>query len=253
MNRTVERTMAILRLISENSRGITLQEIATDMDMAKSSASVIVHTLLELGFIKSKEDNSRKYVLGVETFALGMKYLDEVSLVSICANFLPGLAERHNRTAFVGVLSGTNVVYLYKYVSSHARLATCAIGSSRAAYATALGKALIAFLPEKDRQRIISEIDFKAFTRFTIADRESFTREMDITRTRGYARERGELEDLTLCFAAPVFDYSGKVVAAISLSDIYSPGGELDEPSITADLMEVSGAISRNLGYTGDK
>lgn len=250
MNRTVERTMAILRMISENSQGVTLQEIATAMDMAKSSASVIVHTLLELGFIKPKENNSKRYVLGVEAFTLGMKYLSEVSLVKTCASFLPALAERHDRTAFVGVLSGTNVVYLYKYVSQRARLATCAIGSTRPAYATALGKALIAFLPEAEREQVISQIDFKPFTRFTVAERSSFVREMDITFSRGYAKERGELEEVTLCFAAPIFDYSGKVVASISLSDIYSPERELEEAAITADLLSVSRAISRNLGYT---
>ena len=149
MNRTVERTLAILKIIANSEHGITLQEIANQMDMAKSSAFAIVHTLLELNYISTVENNDKKYCLGVETFALGMKYANNQSLVQQCVIHLPGLAEKYNKTAFLGILNGSNVVYLYKYVAENARLATCSIGSSKPAHATALGKALIAFLPPK--------------------------------------------------------------------------------------------------------
>lgn len=250
MNRTTERTMAILQLIGRNEQGLTLQEIATQMDMAKSSASVIVHTLLELNYIKTMENNDKKFCLGVETFTLGMKYLNELNLVRTCANYLPALAEKYARTAFVAVLNGTNIVYVYKYAAQNARLATCSIGSTKEAYATALGKAIIAFLPEEERTSLISKIDFRPFTKYTIATPEQFTREMDLTNVRGYARERGELEEITLCYAAPIFDYSGRVVAAVSLSDLYSEDRVSEEPALVEDMLAASREISRVLGFT---
>ena len=97
MNRTTERSMAILQLIANSENGITLQEISRQMDIAKSSASVIVHTLRELNYIKTAENNDKKYVLGVETFTLGMKYLNELSFVKQCAAYLPAVAEKYNR------------------------------------------------------------------------------------------------------------------------------------------------------------
>ena len=70
MNRTVERTLAILELIANSENGITLQEIAQAMDMAKSSAFVVVHSLLELQYIKTVENNDKKYCLDIRTFSL---------------------------------------------------------------------------------------------------------------------------------------------------------------------------------------
>lgn len=131
MNRTVERTLAILELIANSENGITLQEIAQAMDMAKSSAFVVVHSLLELQYIKTVENNDKKYCLDIRTFSLGMKYVSDLTLIKQCGSYLPALAEKYNKTAFVGVLNGTQVVYLYKYVGRNARLATCAIGSSQ--------------------------------------------------------------------------------------------------------------------------
>lgn len=249
MNRTTERTMAILQLIGNNEQGLTLQEIATQMDMAKSSASVIVHTLLELNYIKTVENNDKKFCLGVETFMLGMKYLNELNLVKLCAKYLPAIAEKYSRTAFVAVLNGSNVVYVYKYVAQNARLATCSIGSAKEAYATALGKAIIAFLPEEEQASLISKIEFKPLTKYTIATPEQFTQEMRLTYSRGYAKERGELEEITTCCAAPIFDYSGRVVAAVSLSDIYSGDKVGEESALINDILSVSKEISRNLGF----
>ena len=69
-----------------------------------------------------------------------MKYANNQSLVQQCVIHLPALAEKYNKTAFLGILNGSNVVYLYKYVAENARLATCSIGSSKPAHATALAK-----------------------------------------------------------------------------------------------------------------
>lgn len=172
MNRTVERTLAILELIANSENGITLQEIAQAMDMAKSSAFVVVHSLLELQYIKTVENNDKKYCLDIRTFSLGMKYVSDLTLIKQCGSYLPALAEKYNKTAFVGVLNGTQVVYLYKYVGRNARLATCAIGSSKPVYATSLGKVILAYLPREEQLSIIDKIKFVPFTPYTIVSKD---------------------------------------------------------------------------------
>ena len=248
MNQTTQRTMAILELVASSEHGVTLQEIANHMNIAKSSASVIVHTLLDLHYIKTVENNEKKYCLSAETFILGMKYVNRLNYVYESNLYLPALAEKYNRSAFVAVLNGTNVVYVYKYVGQKARLATCAIGSTRDAYATALGKAIIAFLPSQEQAQLISKIRFRAYTSRTITSPERFAEEMRITRERGYAMERGELEDITICYSAPVFDYSGRVIAAVSLADIYD-GENTETEHLIRDLCDAARRISRSLGY----
>lgn len=247
MNRTVERTFSILQLIANSENGITLQEIADRIGMAKSSAFVIVHSLLELNYIQSAENNDKKYRLGIESFKLGSKYLDDMSLIKQCALHLPALAERNVKNAFVAVLNGCDVVYLYKYAAQNARLAVCAIGATKPAHATSLGKAILAFLPEEKQRAVIDQIRFQPYTPNTIVTKEALWEELRKTARRGYATERGELSDLTSCYGAPIFDYTGNVVAAISLADIAMENE--DEEKIAADLLGVANEISRTLGY----
>ena len=241
MNRTVERTLAILELIANSENGITLQEIAQAMDMAKSSAFVIVHSLLELQYIKTVENNDKKYCLDIRTFSLGMKYVSDLTLIKQCGSYLPALAEKYNKTAFVGVLNGTQVVYLYKYVGRNARLATCAIGSSKPVYATSLGKVILAYLPREERLSII-------FTPYTIVSKDDLLKELDSIRQKGYATENRELGEFTFCYGVPVFDHKGNVIASISLSDIAL--SDQDASEIVADLKAAASEISKTADYT---
>lgn len=250
MNRTVERTFSILRLIADSENGITLQEIADAMDMPKSSAFVIVHSLLELNYIKSDENNDKKYCLGIETFKLGSKYLNDVGVVKQCAQYLPTLADRYAKTAFLAVLNGQDVVYLYRYAAPDAQLATCAIGTTRPAHATALGKAILAFLPKERQLSVVNKIRFDPYTPHTITSKEVLLRELGEVRRRGYSTERGEFTDLTFCYGAPIFDYTGKVIAAISLADIARENEK--QAAIAADLLSAAHEISRVLGYIQD-
>lgn len=247
MNRTVERAFAILQLIADHQEGLTLQEIANEMGIAKSSAFVIVQTLLELNYITTVQNNNKKYCLGIETFSLGMKYVNDMSLVKQCALYLPPIAEKYNKTAFVAVLNGSKVVYVYKYVAQNARLASCAIGTRKDAYATSLGKAMMAFLPKEEQERLVDQIQFKALTEYTITSKELFLEELDRTKARGYSLDVRELENITSCCGAPIFDYSGEVVAAVSLSDMYNE--ELDDEQVARELKEIAMQISRSLGY----
>lgn len=247
MNRTVERTFSILQLIAGSENGITLQEIADEMEIAKSSAFVIVHSLLELNYIKRAENNDKKYCLGIEAFKLGSKYLHDVGLVKQCAQYLPALADRYVKTSFVAVLNGCDVVYLYRYAAQNAQLATCAIGSTKPAHATALGKAILAFLPKGKQLSVVNEIRFEPYTPHTIMSKEVLLQELHEVKQRGYATERGELTDLTFCYGAPIFDYSGNVIAAISLADIATENEH--DAEIVTDLLSVAGEISKTLGY----
>lgn len=236
-----------MQLIAERKEGITLQEIANEMGIAKSSAFVIVQTLLELNYISTVQNNDKKYCLGIETFSLGMKYVNDMNLVTQCSIFLPKIAEKYNKTAFVAVLNGTKIVYVYKYVAPNARLASCAIGSRKDAYATSLGKAMMAYLPKAEQEALIDKIQFQAITDYTIVSREKFMEELERTKERGYSLDVRELENITSCCGAPIFDYTRNVVAAVSLSDIYNP--ELDDRKVAEDLKDVAMQISMSLGY----
>ena len=178
------------------------------------------------------ENNDKKYCLDIRTFSLGMKYVSDLTLIKQCGSYLPALAEKYNKTAFVGVLNGTQVVYLYKYVGRNSRLATCAIGSSKPVYATSLGKVILAYLPRED----------------TIVSKDDLLKELDSIRQKGYATENRELGEFTFCYGVPVFDHKGNVIASISLSDIAL--SDQDASEIVADLKAAASEISKTADYT---
>ncbi len=247
MNNTIFRTVQILKYVAECKNGATLQEIANHFDIPKSSAFVIVQSLLELHFLAPSPFNEKTYRLGVEAFTLGMKYMNDLDVVNQCIAQLKPLADQYGKTLFVSVLSGTKIAFVGKYVAPNAVLATCALGSRKDVYATAGGKAFLSFLPEEESARVIDEITFESATEHTINTKEKLLAELDATRARGYALERQEDRAVSACCAAPIYDYTGKMILSVSLSDVYNPG--IDNQQMEQDLKHKAAEISLGLGY----
>ncbi len=245
MNRTVERAMQILQIVSKNQKGTTLQEIAEALKIPKSSAYVIVQTLLSQNYLAPMRYNDKKYRIGLKLFTLGMHYVDDLNLVEQCALYLNPLADTYQKTAFVGVLEGNSIVYIHKYVSKDAVLASCALGSRKEVHATALGKAILAFSDEETRDKILDSIELNPLTENTITDRALLLDDLEKTRARGYSLDIKEHVNTTVCCGAPIFDYTGEVIAAISLSDVLLGPIEV----MGKDVAQVARVISNALGY----
>ncbi|MGD1822748.1 MAG: IclR family transcriptional regulator [Pleomorphochaeta sp.] len=248
LNRTVERAMKILQLVSKSDRGLTLQELSIELDVPKSSVYVILQTLLTLGYITPHRFNEKRYCLGLKVFSLGMKYLEGQNIVEESAYYLNQLAEKYHKTGFVGILENDVIVYVHKYVGQGAVLASCALGSRHEVYATSLGKAALAFSDQETTDRIINKLELKSVTENTITSKENLLEELKLTRKRGYATDIKEHENKTLCYGVPIFDYKGNVIAAISLSDIVHP--DEDREAIIKDLINCGKQISKAFGFT---
>lgn len=248
MNNTIFRTVQILKFIAERKNGTTLQDISTYFDIPKSSAFVIIQSLLELNFIDTLPFNDKSYCLGVEAFTLGIKYYNDLDTVSHCINNVKELADKYGKTAFVSVLNDTKIAFVGKYVAPNAVLATCALGSRKDIYATASGKAFLAFIPKEESDSLIEKIKFETLTEYTINTKEKLEEELDITRKRGYALERQEDRNISSCCGVPVYDYTGKVILSLSLSDVYNPN--IDNEQMALELRETADKISQSLGFS---
>ncbi len=248
MNRTISRTFDILNFIASRD-GVTLKEIIENVNMPKSSAFDIVHSLLELNFIEPNFYNDKKYELGIKAFALGQKYTQKKSFVEICAKHLMPLADELERTTFVGVRSGTDVIYVYKYTGEGAKLATCNVGSTHPVYTTALGKSLLAYLEPNIQMDLLNKISFIEKTNNTIKNKESLLIDLRDTKKRGFSIDNKENEKMMICYGAPIFDGSNKLIAAISFSDIKNP--VLSDEEIGSKIRQCALDISTELGYSG--
>ncbi|MCD7755097.1 MAG: IclR family transcriptional regulator [Firmicutes bacterium] len=249
MNNTILRAMQILNYIGDCSDGVTLQSIANQFSIPKSSAYVIVQSMLELGYIEPSPYNNKRYCLGIKAFTLGMKYANNMDWVHQCSTYLNPLADKYNKTGFVSVLNGSMIVYVGKYVAPNAVLTSCPLGSRKASYATAAGKAILAFLPQQELDQVLDSMQFEPLAERTITSKECLLPELEEIRRKGYAQARREDSNISCCCGAPVFDYTGRVIGGISLTDVYHP--EYDDDLVAADLLEASRKISHNLGYQG--
>jgi len=139
------------------------------------------------------------------------------------------------------------VVYLYKAEGTQSILTTATLGSRRPAYCTALGKAILANLPIEESDRIF-EKPLEKLTDKTVVDRIRLHEEFADIRLNGYAVDDEGIEHGLYCLAVPIHNYTGRVVAAISIS---GPVKRVSESSqkIIAELQSIGGTISRRLGY----
>ncbi len=249
MNRTVMRSAQMMKFIAKNKDGVTLQNIAEHLEVPKSSAFVILQTLLELNFVVPNRYNDKKYCLGLEAFTLGMQYVNDLDVVSQCAQQLNPLADKYGKTGFVGVLSGRSIVYVHKYVAEGVRLASCDLGSRKRAHITALGKVIMAHLEKDLREELFAKIDFEPVTQHSITSKEKLVAELSEAKKKGYSLDDRENDTMLSCCAAPIFDYTQKVIAAISLSDLYNEEENIEE--IALELKTAAQKISQQLGYMG--
>ena len=246
MNRTTERTIKMLEVISKQKTGINLKEIVDQMKIPKSSAFDILHSLIDLNVVSEKEGSEKKYIIGVKAFEIGSAFMLDVDLISKAKYDLEELAEKLNKTAFIGVLDGEQVVYIYKHQASRAKLTASNVGSRNDVYSTSLGKAIVAHLDKEKQKQIIEKLKFEPKTENTITTKEKFIEELEETYRRGYAIDNREVESHMICFGAPIYDYSGKVIASISISDLYR--NEIDYEYQGQLVKETAERISNKLG-----
>lgn len=248
MNRTISRAVEVLEFISKDKNGKTLKEISEHLGIPKSSTFEIVQTLVQLKMADTSLYNEKKYILGSKAFSLGMQYVNRSDVVNLGAFYLKNLAEKFRRTGFIGMLDDTKVVYVYKWQPANAKLTACELGNRQELYCTSLGKSLLAFSSPDIMLGLVNRLQYEAKTNYTIVDKETLLHELELTKKRGYSIDNREVENHMMCFGAPVFDYTGKVIAAISISDLYDEY-LTDYDSIGMEVRAVADLISSRLGY----
>jgi IclR family transcriptional regulator, pca regulon regulatory protein len=206
---SLEKGLSILTIFSQAGPQLTLTELAKSARMGLGSASRYVQTLMELGYL-SRDPFTKTYRLAPKILSLGFGLIKNMDLR---ARITPYLAEI-NREFGVGtqcaILDDTEIVYVERFRARSLVTLDLTIGSRIPAYCTALGRAILAFLDEESKKRIVTRMNIIPLTRFTVADKGDLLRELEITRRRGYAVNVQELVLGQAGIAAPIFH--GKAV-----------------------------------------
>ena len=214
---SLEKAVDILEYIAAAPRpGVTLAECTGVLGFSKATTQRMLLTLTSRNLLHFNEALG-VYSLGMLTAKLGAEYLSRLDYRQAALPALRSLVEESGETAHLGVLSGTDVVYIELVDSPHPIRLFSKVGDALPAYATAVGKAILAHLPSDVRQAHLPAM-LEPRTSRTISSIESLHADLAQTRERGYAIDDGENRDGIRGFAAPVFDFTGNVCAGLSVA-----------------------------------
>lgn len=249
LNRTTQRTIEILKLISRAPEGATLDDICETLELPKTSAYDIVTTLAEMGMVNVTRGQKQSYTIGLMAYRIGVNYTNNLDFLGTIEPVLKAFSKEVGKTVFFGVPSDHHVVYICKFEPENPIITTATVGSKNPMYCTSLGKVILAYSDEETREQVMNRIKFIKHTERTILSRQALLKELEEVRARGYAFDAREMEEHMQCVGAPVFDRDGNVLGAVSVSSLYKPTEDYE--ALGKLVSEKGMEVSRLLGFLG--
>jgi DNA-binding IclR family transcriptional regulator len=245
--RTIEKCFSVLEHIA-NRQPVRIPEIVQALGLNRGNVHRLVATLERLGYVERLEDG--KIRLSYRIFKMGSTVPHSRKLDEVTRPFMHRLSELSDETVNLGVLYVDNVIYLDKVEAKQYLRLDHQIGEIDPLYCTALGKVLLSGFPEADLEEFFDSVELRPYTKNTIVTRERLEKEIREVRRRGYALDLKELDLNLHCIAAPIYDYSNRIVAALSISapSIRFTRAKIDK--LIAPILEITAEISREMGST---
>lgn len=239
---SLAKGLKILNLLQHSRNGMGTTEIANQMSIDKSSASRLLRTLANYGFVEQDAFSSR-YALGPQLLTLGQHLLNRITLRDHARPYLYALVDNTGECAHLAIQAQGQALYIDQVESTAALRVESEIGTLSPLHCTALGKVMLAF----GNARFPDE--FKPFTHRTVTDRSTLEAQLTQTSLRGYAIDDEEYNYGVRCVASPVYDHRGTLVGAIGIS---GPAGRVSLERIEefgTVVNETAVALSARLGY----
>lgn len=241
-----ERTLAILELLGRHRAGLSLTEIARELDLPVNSVFRITGTLHSRGYLQRREDDKR-FVLTNKLFDLSRPMVREKSLVVCALESLKWLRDETGETTQILASVNHKMTVLEQCISSQPIKVSSTVGLQVPMYSCAPGKAVLAHLPSAELEKFFAAVDLKQYTPTTLATQISLETDLVKTRKRGFATDIAEGLEGIHCVAAAILDEYHYPVAAIT---VMSPSFRLkrDQFDQAGKLcLEAAAAITRRL------
>jgi DNA-binding IclR family transcriptional regulator len=244
----VERAIAILQAFTPERQELGVLELARVLDLHKSTVSRLLATL-QTGGLVERNPETGQYRLGTALIGLAGLVVAHTDVRETARPLLRSLAEELDDSINLGVLDRDMVLTIESFSPGTRDIKGSGwVGRRSPLHCTAMGKVLLAFRSEAEIERIIAA-GLPPFTPNTISDPSSFRRELTQARQQGFATAFGELEEGLYAIAAPVHDYTGHVIGAIT---VYGPSYRI-VPERTSELVtrtvQTAEHISHRLGF----
>jgi IclR family acetate operon transcriptional repressor len=241
----VYKALQVLLALGDEQRPLTLTEICHRVRLPKTTVFRYLQTLAHCGFV-THDRQVDMYQLGARLFELGQLAGQQLRIRDVALPVMAELRDRFNETVNLGILDGYDIVYVEMVESHHSLRMQATLGSRDPAFSTALGKAMLAFMDDPARHL---PARLTPRTVFTLHTRAGVMGALAAVRQQGYALDDQENEDGARCVGAPIFEYPGRVTAAISVSAPASRLGREQVGEVAAAVRAAAATISRQLGH----
>ncbi len=243
----VERALILLTYLSRHPGEHGVRSLAAQFDMSPATVYRLLETMQAMGFVQQNPTTER-YSIGINAVQLGIAALGSLDLTAVAPPRLRALAQETGESAFLVVRDEAEIVYLMKEEGEQSIRTTARLGSRRPLHCTALGKSFLATMPTAEADAILAQTGLPAITRNTITDLWTLREDLAHVRVRGYAADHEEVEEGLACVAAPIRDYRGITIAAVSVA---GPVGRIlpFEERIGRRVVATALEISTALGY----
>jgi len=246
----VANALDVLLLLHREGREMGVTELSERSGLPKSTVHRLLATLQSRGFVRKVDDNG-KYGLGLRLFEIGMFIADQLDVRKAAAGPADWFVEKYQEVVHLAILEDNRVILLDKRLPTGERahqMIRFHLCLSSPPHATALGKVLLAYSSPEQVEGFVAAGGLEPLTPLTITDPDEFRAELATIRRQGYGVSIEGFEIGMSCVGAPVFDYMGRAVAAISTSaPTVRIMARLSE--IVHDIKVTAERISADLGY----
>ncbi len=248
---SLERGLAVIRAFGAEHPELTLSEVARITGLTRAAVRRFLHTLVDLGYLRT---DGRRFSLRPKVLELGYAYLSSLTLPEVAMPHLEQLVQRVRESSSVSVLDGDEVVYVARVPTKRIMQIAISVGTRFPAYATSMGRVLLAGQPDEWLDGYLASAGLHAITRHTVADAARLRVELGRVRRQGWALVDQELEEGLRSVAAPIRDASGTVVAAVNVSAHVSRGTPEQVLAEFLDpLLAAAKLIEEDLRISGGK
>ena len=242
---SLERGLAVIRAFDAEHPQLTLSEVARTTGLTRAAARRFLLTLVELGYMRT---DGRLFSLRPRILELGYAYLSSLSLPEVAMPHMEALVAQVHESCSMSVLDGDEVVYVARVPTKRIMTVGISVGTRFPAYATSMGRVLLAGQPAAWLDDYLAKADLKPLTRRTITDPAKLRGVLAKIATQGYAIVDQELEEGLRSLAAPIHGENGQVIAAVNVSAHASRGSsEVIRRELLPPLLETAKRIEEDL------
>lgn len=246
---TLDKALDLVNYLATSGAAMSISEISEKLEVTRPTAYSVVNSLLAQDYLE-KDAESGKYVIGYKVFVLGNFYTRRNIFLYATERYIMQLREKWGKRVNVGIFKPpmSVIIILSSDTSPIPRLP---FGRLVSAHCSSLGKSILANKPVEQVKEWLDICDFQKLPVQGPPDFSQLAADLDEVRRTGYAVDFGETLRERVCIGAPIFDASGQVIAAISISDLYMSFFEDSKEHLRSDVMQVANSISIDLGYNG--